>query len=236
MRIRAGYELTYEHQQPTPMLLMLRVHPSRRTDLLTDEILRFTPAVQAHDYIDAFGNACTRILAPAGSITISTEFVIFDHGRPDVVAPDARQHDIGEIPDDVLVFLLGSRYCDTDRLADFAWATFGATPPGWARVQAICDFVHGHIRFDYQHADPLRTASGGLEDRTGVCRDFAHLAITLCRCMNIPARYCTGYLGDIGVPPVPTIPWTSAPGSRSGSTAAGSPSTRATTPPASGAS
>ena len=202
MRIRAGYELTYECPQPTPMLLALRIHPSRRSDLLTDEALRFTPALHAHDYTDAFGNVCTRILAPAGRTTISTDFEIFDPGRPDAVDPGARQHDIGELPDAVLVYLLGSRYCDTDRLGDFAWATFGATPPGWPRVQAICDFVHERIRFDYQKADPLRTASGGLDDRTGVCRDFAHLAIALCRCMNIPARYCTGYLGDIGVPPV----------------------------------
>ena len=203
MRIRAGYELSYECAQPTPMLLVLNIHPSRRIDLLTDQVLRFTPQVRSHDYADSFGNICTRIVAPAGTTTISTEFEIFDHGQPDVVAPEARQHDIWELPDDVLVFLLGSRYCETDRLGDFAWAQFGNTPPGWARVQAICDFVHSHIAFDYQKADPLRTAHGGFSDRTGVCRDFAHLAITLCRCMNIPARYCTGYLGDIGIPPVP---------------------------------
>lgn len=207
MRIRAGYDLSYECAQPTPMLLALSIHPSRRIDLLTDQVLRITApggsAVQSHDYVDSFGNVCTRIVAPAGVTTISTRFDIFDHGQPDESAPDARQHDIRELPDDVLVYLLGSRYCDTDRLGDFAWATFGATEPGWARVQAIVDFVHQHIRFDYQQADPQRTAMGGFEDRTGVCRDFAHLAITLCRCMNIPARYCTGYLGDIGVPPVP---------------------------------
>ncbi len=202
MRIRAGYELSYECPQPTPMLLALNIHPSRRVDLLTNQVLRYTPSVRSHDYTDAFGNICTRIVAPAGRLTISTEFDVFDHGQPDEVAPEARQHDIRELPDEVLVFLLGSRYCDTDRLGDFAWATFGTTPPGWARVQAICDFVHDHITFDYQQADPLRTAHGGFCDKTGVCRDFAHLAITLCRCMNIPARYCTGYLGDIGIPPV----------------------------------
>ena len=202
MRIRAGYELSYECQQPTPMLLALSIHPSRRIDLLSDHVLRFSPALQRHDYVDTFGNVCTRIVAPAGRTTISTEFEIFDHGQPDEFAPDAGQHDIRELPDDVLVYLLGSRYCDTDRLSEFAWATFGSTSPGWARVQAICDFVHAHIRFDYQTADSLRTAYGGLQERTGVCRDFAHLAIALCRCMNIPARYCTGYLGDIGIPPV----------------------------------
>jgi transglutaminase-like putative cysteine protease len=185
------------------MLLALRVHPSRRADLLSDETLRFLPSVETQEYIDGFGNACTRIVAPAGRITISSAFEILDHGQPDPVALDARQQAIGELPDEVLVYLLGSRYCDTDRLGDFAWATFGATPPGWARVQAIADFVHERIRFDYQRADPRRTASGGLEGRAGVCRDFAHLAITLCRAMNIPARYCTGYLGDIGVPAAP---------------------------------
>jgi transglutaminase-like putative cysteine protease len=203
MRIRAGYELVYECPKPTPMILCLNIHPSRRVDLLTDQVLSFTPPVEAWDYVDGFGNVCSRIVAPPGATAISTAFEIHDDGLPDAVAAAATQHHIGDLPDEVLVFLLGSRYCDTDRLSDFAWTQFAGTPPGWARVQAICDFVHGHVAFDYQNADPLRTAHGGFIDRTGVCRDFAHLAITLCRCMNIPARYCTGYLGDIGVPPVP---------------------------------
>jgi transglutaminase-like putative cysteine protease len=203
MKIRAGFDLTYECPQPTPMLLALDIHPSRRADLLSDDTIRFDPPVDARSYIDGFGNACTRITAPAGRLNITTDFLVHDSGRPDVVATDGAQHDINDLPNDVLVFLLGSRYCDTDRLGDFAWATFSNTPPGWPRVQAICDFVHSHILFDYQKADALRTAHGGFSDRVGVCRDFAHLAITLCRCMNIPARYCTGYLGDIGIPPVP---------------------------------
>ena len=202
MRIKAGFNLGYTCLTPTPMLLSLEIHPSRRQDLLTEQVIRFEPAVDARAYADSFGNVCTRIEAPPGETVISTLFEIYDNGLPDIVMPDARQHDIKELPDDVLLFLLGSRYCDTDRLGDFAWATFGRTEPGWARVQAICDFVHSQITFDYQAADPLRTAFGGYTDRVGVCRDFAHLAITLCRCMNIPARYCTGYLGDIGVPPV----------------------------------
>ncbi len=202
MRIRCGYELIYQCPQPTPMVLMLNIHPSRRADLLTDQVLRFAPEIPAREYLDGFGNVCTRILAPAGQTTISTEFDIYDSGQPDVVVPDAPQHDVDDLPDDVLVYLLGSRYCDTDRLSDVAWAEFGHTATGWPRVQAICDFVHNHIAFDYQNANAQRTAHGGWTDRTGVCRDFAHLAITLCRCMNIPARYCTGYLGDIGIPPV----------------------------------
>lgn len=203
MRIRAGFKLTYECPQPTPMLLVLEIHPSRRVDLLTDQIVAFDRPIEARGYIDAFGNACTRIEAPEGLTTISTSFEIYDTGRSDVVVPDAVQQAIMDLPDEVLRFLLGSRYCDTDRLGDFAWVNFGDTKPGWARVQAICNFVHDHIAFDYQAADPFRTAHGALTDRTGVCRDFAHLAISLCRCMNIPARYCTGYLGDIGVPPGP---------------------------------
>jgi transglutaminase-like putative cysteine protease len=203
MQIRAGYEIVYECPKPTPMILVLNIHPSRRVDLLTEQVLEFTPPVQAWDYVDVFGNVCTRIVAPEGRTRIATAFEIYDHGRPDAVATDAAQHHIGDLPDDVLVFLLGSRYCETDLLSDFAWSTFGGTPQGCARVQAICDFVHDRIRFDYQRADATRTAHGAFHERTGVCRDFAHLAIALCRCMNIPARYCTGYLGDIGVPPVP---------------------------------
>jgi transglutaminase-like putative cysteine protease len=203
MLIRAGYRLAFECAQPTPTLLVLNVHPSRRADLLSADVPRFDPPLEMWGYIDGFGNACSRVVMPAGRTTISTEFEIYDHGLPDVVPRDAVQHEIKDLPDEVLVFLLGSRYCDTDRLGDFAWSTFGRTQPGWSRVQAICDFVHGHIAFNYANADPLRTAHDGFVERTGVCRDFAHLAITLCRCMNIPARYCTGYLGDIGVPADP---------------------------------
>jgi transglutaminase-like putative cysteine protease len=200
MKIRAGFRIGYECPQPTPMLLVLNIHPSRRIDLLTEQILEFDSPIDARGYTDSFGNVCTRIVAPPGLTTISSAFEIYDTGLPEVMPEHAIQHDIKDLPDDVLVFLLGSRYCDTDRLGDFAWSQFSPTPLGWPRVQAICNFVHNHITFDYQRADVLRTAHGGYLDKTGVCRDFAHLAITLCRCMNIPARYCTGYLGDIGVP------------------------------------
>ncbi|MBP1853368.1 transglutaminase-like domain-containing protein [Rhizobium halophytocola] len=203
MKIRAGFRLAYECVQPTAMLLVLNVHPSRRPDLLTPQTLSFAPGTDVWGYLDSFGNDCTRIVAPAGVTTITTQFEIYDDGRPDPLPENAVQHEIRDLPDEVLVYLLGSRYCDTDRLAEFAWATFSSTPLGWPRVKAILDFVHGHIRFDYMKADPLRTAYQGYQDRVGVCRDFAHLAITLCRCMNIPARYCTGYLGDIGVPADP---------------------------------
>ena len=200
MKIRAGYDIAYNCLQDVPMVLMLSVHPSRKPDLLSDHTILLSPEVDARDYVDAFGNICTRLVAPAGLIEIRNEFVIEDSGMPDAVVPHAAQVPLHELPDDALVYLLGSRYCDTQKLTDLAWALFGPVTGGWQRVQAICDYVHDRIRFGYQFARNDRTASEGHEERTGVCRDFAHLAVALCRCMNIPARYCTGYLGDIGVP------------------------------------
>jgi transglutaminase-like putative cysteine protease len=123
-----------------------------------------------------------------------------DTGQPDVVVSEAYQHAVEDLPDEALMFLLASRYCETDRLSEIAWSLFGKTPLGWGRVQAICDFVHQHIAFGYEHARASRTAWEVFCDRTGVCRDYAQLAVAFCRCMNIPARYCTSYLGDIGVP------------------------------------
>jgi len=200
MHIRIGYELTYECQQPVPMVLMLSVHPSRLDDLIVPDEMVAEPAVPLHRYRDSFGNLCTRLLAPAGPIRLSAEGIVRDQGEPDPVDVDARQHAIEDLPDDVLTFLLASRYCDIDRLSDTAWSLFGGAAPGWARVQAIVDYVHHHIAFGYEHARNTRTALEGYHERIGVCRDFAHLAIAFCRAMNIPARYCTGYLGDIGVP------------------------------------
>jgi len=203
MKIRGGFEIIYECAQPTPMLLMLSVHPSRRGDLVAPDRLCFEPRTPAPSFIDVFGNIVHRIVAPAGRLTISSDFIVLDNGEPDPIVPSAEQHPVEALPDEVLSFLLGSRYCDTDRLGDVAWALFGDVSPGWPRVQAVCDYVHSHMSFGYEHASAARTASEGYSERLGVCRDFAHLSVALCRCMNIPARYCTGYLGDIGVPPVP---------------------------------
>jgi len=200
VKIRIGYEIRYDCPQPTPMLLVLGVHPSRQADLLTPHRIVFDPPIPAADYRDGFGNICTRILAPAGALTISSDQIVADPGTPDIVAADGAQHAVEHLPEDTLVFLLGSRYCETDRLSQTAWSLFGSVPPGWQRVQSICDFVHTHIRFGYEHARPTKSAWDSYVERNGVCRDFAHLAVALCRCMNIPARYCTGYLGDIGVP------------------------------------
>ncbi len=202
MHIQCGFQISYDCPKPTPMLLVLSVHPSKVRDLVTPHRIEFDPQVPARDYVDAFGNICTRITAPAGKLTISTDFTIRDSGLTDVIAPEARQHAIEELPEEALVYLLGSRYCETDRLGDIAWALFANTQPGWARVQAICDYVNQRIRFNYQDARSTRTAWEAYNEQKGVCRDYAHLAIAFCRCMNIPARYCTGYMGDIGVPRV----------------------------------
>jgi transglutaminase-like putative cysteine protease len=202
MRIQTGFKIAYECPAPTPMLLMLSVHPSRRDDLETPDWLQTDPALDVVQYLDGFGNICSRVLAPAGRLTLSSDFVIRDPGLIDEYAPLARQHPVQDLPNEVVIFLLGSRYCETDRLSEVAWSLFHHAPPGWARVQAICDYVHDHIAFDYAHARPTKTAWDAWAEGTGVCRDYAHLAVAFCRCMNIPARYCTGYLGDIGVPVV----------------------------------
>jgi transglutaminase-like putative cysteine protease len=185
------------------MILVLNVHESRVSDLQRPDILQTEPAVPISTYRDSFGNWCTRIVAPPGRLRITADAEIYDRGEPDPSAPDAQQHPVERLPEETLVYLLGSRYCDTDLLSDFAWRQFGHVPMGWPRVQAISDFVHQHVQFGYAYARPTKSASHTLNERNGVCRDFAHLGIAFCRCLNIPARYCTGYLGDIGVPQNP---------------------------------
>lgn len=201
--LRVGYEFIYDCPQPTPMVLLLNVHYSRAGDIVVPDHLVTEPAVPVDTYRDAFGNWCTRIVAPAGVIKVSTEAVVRDSDQTDVIAPEARQVRVEELPAETLQFLLGSRYCETDLLSQTAWDLFGHTPEGWARVQAICDFVHERITFGYEHARATRTAWEAYNERTGVCRDYTHLAVALCRAMNIPARYCTGYLGDMGT----ELPW-----------------------------
>ena len=204
MRICAGYEISYDCPQPTPMILQVSVHPSRMPDLISWDGLQIDPLIPANTYHDSFGNFCHVIRAPAGRLTLSTDFLVQDSGEPDEVVPDAEQHPLEQLPVDALIFLLGSRYCETDRLLDTAWSLFGHIPKGWPLVQAICDYVHERIKFGYEHASPNKTAFDAFTEQRGVCRDYAHLAITLCRCMNVPARYCTGYLGDMGTePPYP---------------------------------
>jgi transglutaminase-like putative cysteine protease len=201
MKIRIGYELVYECPQPTPMIFTLSVHYTRVSDTIVPDHLIAVPPVPMTAYRDSFGNWCTRIVAPQGQVLLSTDALVNDAGRPDLIAAYARQTPVEQLPDETLLFLLGSRYCETDRLSEEAWQLFGTSPTGWGRVQAICDYVHNHIAFGYEHARSTKTAWEVFQERTGVCRDYAHLAVAFCRCMNIPARYCTGYLPDIGVSP-----------------------------------
>ena len=204
MLIRIGYDIALRFANPAPVIHLLHVHPSRQSDLVEPENFSSEPSLPVKEYHDSFGNRRGRLYAPAGIFRLFGEAIIRDSGAPDAYAPNAAQSDISELPGAALEFLLPSRYCEVDsELMDFAWRTFLHTRPGWERVQAICDFVHGHLQFDYQQARRDRTALDAFREQAGVCRDFTHLAITLCRCLNIPARYATGYLGDIGVPPVP---------------------------------
>ena len=204
MLIKIGYDIALNLPFPTAVVFVLRVHPTRAGDLLKAEDFRTEPPLPVEEYFDRFGNHCGRVNPPAGIIRFLNDAVIRDSGEPDTFAPAAAQLDVQQMPVETLNFIIPSRYCEVDsELLEFAWETFGTTPLGWSRVQAICDFVHNHLRFDYLQARATRTALDSFRERVGVCRDFTHLAITLCRCMNIPARYVTGYLGDIGVPPVP---------------------------------
>ena len=201
MRLRLGCELSYELAQPLPMIALLNVHYSLVPFLEEPDRLTTVPPVPVDTYRDDFGNWCNRLVAPAGAFTLRTDGVIRNDGAPDLCVAGASEHPVEMLPSETLGYLLGSRYCETDRLSEDAWRLFGAVQPGAARVQAICDFAHSHITFGYEHSSATRTAAETFADPRGVCRDFAHLAITLCRCLNIPARYCTGYISDIGQAP-----------------------------------
>jgi transglutaminase-like putative cysteine protease len=206
MRIRVGYEFVYSFPQQTPMIFTVSIHYSRASDIVDPDRLTTEPFVPASTYRDSFGNLCTRIVAPAGQIRIKSTGLVRDTGLLDAIVPYAQQHAVQDLPEETLMFLLGSRYCETDLLSTAAWQLFGRSQRGWPLVQTICDYVHNRITFDYQSARPTRTAWEAYNERSGVCRDFAHLAIAFCRCMNIPARYCTGYLGDTGTLPPYGVP------------------------------
>jgi transglutaminase-like putative cysteine protease len=200
MQIQVGYRMTYEFEQPTPLIALLNVHYSRAGDLTSPDTMITTPSTPYDAYRDSFGNWCNRLVAPAGRFVMTASTVVNDPGVPDEVALDAVQHPVELLPSETLLFLLPSRYCESDELVERAWQLFAATPPGWARVHAISTWVHEHLTFDHGAARPTKTACDALNEGRGVCRDFAHLGVAFCRAMNIPARYCTGYLGDIGVP------------------------------------
>jgi transglutaminase-like putative cysteine protease len=201
MRIRIGFDMTYETSAPTPIICLLNVHQRQSAQLEQPDYLRTEPAVPLRTYTDGFGNLCTRLVAPQGVIRFTTDAVYHAVRAFDPVNPAAIQHEVADLPSDVITFLLPSRYCETDLLSNEAWRLFGGVAPGWARVQAICDFVHNHIRFDYQNTGPTCTAAQVYARAAGVCRDYTHLAIAFARGLNIPARYCSGYISDVGLPP-----------------------------------
>jgi transglutaminase-like putative cysteine protease len=203
MLIRLGYEIEIECLQPTPLVSLLEIHPDRQADIKHQTPVATTPAVPSQMFTDLHGNVCRRFLAPAGPFRLRYDAVVEDSGAPDPLNPSAVATPVQDLPPETMVYLLGSRYCETDHLADLAWRTFGHIEGGWARAQAICDYVHDRLSFGYGYARATRTAAQAYDERVGVCRDFAHLAIALCRCVNIPARYVNGYLGDIGVPADP---------------------------------
>jgi transglutaminase-like putative cysteine protease len=201
MLIRLGYDISFNIPAAVTIVAMLHVHPSREPDLLEPDELKLDPAVPVSSYIDTFGNRCSRFVAPAGYIRLSGSTLVADSGSEDPIPLHATEHSVAELPNDTLIYLLNSRYCEVDRLSNIAVELFGNVTPGWSRVQAICDWVNTKVIFGYQHARSTKTALDVFTERVGVCRDFQHLAVTFCRALNIPARYATGYLGDIGIPP-----------------------------------
>lgn len=203
MYIRFGYDISLRFPAPTELIMMLHTHPSLSAAMRTYEHLVSDPPVNLEPFIDLYGNHCTRTRCPAGVLRLKNDAILYDSGLPDILTPGAVQHSLSELPTETLHYLIGSRYCDLEQLSDIAWNLFGQGPTGWGRVQAICDWVHNHVNFGYQYARVDRTAYQTFLERRGVCRDYTHLAIAFCRCMGIPARYATGYLGDIQVPADP---------------------------------
>ncbi len=202
MMLRVGYDIQFEIPSPVPIVAMLNVHPSRVADLRASDELRIEPWTSVDCFLDSFGNRCTRFVAQPGTLRLSNSTLIYDAGYTDPVKTDAQEIPVQELPSEILRYLLNSRYCEVDRFSNIAVEMFGGIPRGWGRVQAICDWVHSRVSFGYQYARPTKTAWDVFSEGLGVCRDFQHLAVTLCRALHIPARYATGYLGDIRIPPV----------------------------------
>ena len=203
MQIRYGFDIALDLAQPTTILTMMDVHSDLRGRIAGETQLELAPIARSERFVDESGNVVRRLSANAGTLSLRLDGVFDSDGREDEVDLAANVVPASELPLEALPFLRPSRYCENELLSDFAWANFGAISGGWAKVQAVCDSVHQRLRFSYPEARPTRTASEAMGEGVGVCRDFTHLAITLCRCLNIPARYCNGYLGDIGVPPDP---------------------------------
>ncbi|MBP7242891.1 transglutaminase family protein [Amaricoccus sp.] len=203
MLIRAGFEIAIHVDAPTPILCALSPHPEGLAPVAGTGALEVEPPAPIETYLDDFDNRISRLVLPGGGATLTSDFVVAHDGSADAAAPEAAQASVDDLPDATLLYLMPSRFCESDLLAGEAWRRFGGVAAGWSRVQAICDFVHDHIAFGYGYGSPTKTAADAMREGRGVCRDFAHLAIALCRAMNIPARYASGYLGDIGIPPQP---------------------------------
>jgi transglutaminase-like putative cysteine protease len=203
MLIRLGYDMEFNIPQPVAVVALLNLHPSREPHLREPDEVHTEPAVRTERFVDRFGNRCTRFVAPQGMLRLWSSTLVEDSAEKDTANWLAKQQPVGELPVGILPYLMNSRYCEVDRLSTIATSLFGNTAPGWGRVQAIVNWVHWNVQFGYQYARATRTALEVFNERVGVCRDFQHLAITLCRCMHVPARYATGYLGDIGVPAAP---------------------------------
>jgi transglutaminase-like putative cysteine protease len=201
MFIRIGFEIVIQSKVETVLILALSPHSSFGGRIVGSDEVQADPAIPLETFTDTFGNRLTRLRAPVGALKLWSDCIVEVDGTPDPYDWSARQHDVNDLPPETLQFLTASRYCDSDLLAPDALRLFGATEPGWARVQAICNHVHNHLTFGYGFGRPSKTASDAHREKTGVCRDFAHLAVAFCRAMSIPARYASGYLGDIGVPP-----------------------------------
>jgi transglutaminase-like putative cysteine protease len=211
MLILSEFDIQFHLPFASPMLTVLHLHPSLEprlrsgNELLVEQLVNSNPAdnrvIPSTDYLDVFGNRCARFVAPAGHLRLSGTNVVDADATPDPIYANAVQSPIEDLPSDALQFLLPSRYCQVDRFGSIAHDLFGSTAPGWARATAIRDWVHEKVTFNYNAARPTKTAMDVFTERVGVCRDFQHLAITLTRCMNIPARYVTGYIGDIRMPP-----------------------------------
>jgi transglutaminase-like putative cysteine protease len=204
MLIRLGYDMLFETVGEVPMVALLNVHPSRRKDLRQPDELRINPATRIEGFEDGFGNQACRFVAPSGQLRLYNSSLIEDPGTPDEADISAEEVPLQELPTEVLPYLMNSRYCEVDLLSNTAAELFWNAPRGYPRVQAVCQWVHSKVTFGYEFSSPVRTALGVYTERVGVCRDFQHLAITFCRALNIPARYATGYLGDIGVVVAPS--------------------------------
>jgi transglutaminase-like putative cysteine protease len=204
-RLRVGCEFVHQSGTDVPAVFQVEPLSDQKVDLI-DEHWSLEPDIATHTYSDLYGNPCRRLIMPAGRSLIGYEATVIaadatedvDEGAPEL-APD-------QLPDDVLIYILPSRFCLPDVLGDEAWSRFGSTPPGYRRVQAICDYVHGHLQFEYGASNPMTTAADAHTSGYGVCRDFTHLAVSFCRALNIPARYVFGYLPEIEVEPRRDLP------------------------------